>query len=121
MKSKTAKRGRRSRPPRNNLNNKRNAAASAAKKAALTTSIGPKPQQQQLAEKIMVSGLPTDVSEGQIKVCIPYTIFMIAVYSIIPQIPTGAFHNNSWTPQRNTTPPHGSGEVEWHRNCSFLT
>ena len=63
MKAKASKRTRRTRPIRNSqLASKRNAAAAAAKKASLPiVTTGPKPQQPQVAEKIMVSGLPTFV------------------------------------------------------------
>ena len=81
MKAKASKRTRRTRPIRNSqLASKRNAAAAAAKKASLPiVTTGPKPQQPQVAEKIMVSGLPTDVNEAQIKVCTAFVKSMVAI------------------------------------------
>ena len=81
MKAKASKRTRRTRPIRNSqLASKRNAAAAAAKKASLPiVTTGPKPQQPQVAEKIMVSGLPTDVNEAQIKVCTAFVKSMVVI------------------------------------------
>lgn len=94
-----------------------NAAATKAVRNATVTGKPAAPATAQTADKIMVSGLPTDVNEAQIKASV-YSVYDLRIVSNIR--PTGVVHDHRWPLEGHPASLQRQWQVEWFCYSSFL-